>query len=268
MKLTRYPLILAFACLTLVKTYAQESSSKPYTLFNPVPKNEMREFSIDRPDVTESPMSVDAGHFQFEGDMFKWNKSDGGRIINVFNGLYKMGLNKNWDIHLGVEMYNIYQDSEGETVEKGYGNTTIRLKRNLWGNNGDTKTALGMIPYVTLPTSKVDEDVAFGLGFPFAYTLTDALGAGAQFQFDFAKNEEGDYEMSYLQTVVFGGALVGDLDFYVEGMGIFANGSSIFTANGGLIYNVADNVKVDVATNLGLTDDAPTRVYLGLSFRL
>ncbi len=252
---------------TLAQT--QESTDvKSFTLFNPVPKTEMRDFSIDRPDVTESPMTVDAGHFQFEGDLLKWTKINAGQAINIFSGLYKMGLNKNWDIHLGIELYNIYQDPDGKTIEKGYGNTTIRLKRNLWGNDGNTRTALGMIPYVTLPTSPLDRDAFFGIGFPFAYTLTEKLGAGAQFQFDFVPNENGDYEMGYLQTVVFGGALIGNLDFYIEGMGVFYNGSSIYTANGGLIYNVGDNVKIDVATNLGLTDDAPTRVYVGLSFRL
>jgi hypothetical protein len=55
----------------------------------------MREFSIDRPDVTESPITVDPGHFQFEGDVVKWSKDtqgDSERTINVINGLYKMGL--------------------------------------------------------------------------------------------------------------------------------------------------------------------------------
>lgn len=263
-------IIPALVFLSVLHVTAQGDGTN-YHLFNPVPKSEMRDFSIDRPDVTESPMTVDAGHFQFEGDLYKWIRSNQGestRAINIFNGLYKMGLNKNWDIHIGVEMYNIYQDTEGEKVESGYGNTTIRLKRNLWGNNGDTKTAMGMIPYVTLPTSPVDEDVVFGIGFPFSYTLTESLGTGAQFQFDFVPDENGNHELSYLQTVVIGGALVGDLDFYVEGMGIFSSGPSVFTANGGLIYNATDNVKIDLATNLGLTDDSPTRLYLGLSFRI
>lgn len=256
-----------FLLLALVFFTTIALAQSNYTVFNPVPKNEMREFSIDRPDVTESPMTVDAGHFQFEGDMLKLTKFDGGRIVNFVNGLYKMGLNKNWDIHLGIEMYNLYQDGDGETVEKGYGNTTIRLKRNLWGNNGDTKTALGMIPYVTLPTSPLDHDAFFGIGFPFSYTLTDKLGAGAQFQFDFVPFDD-EYKMGYLQTVVLGGELFGPMDFYVEGMGVFLDGESIFNANGGLIYNATDNVKIDIATNIGLNDPAPTRVYLGLSFRL
>ena len=37
-----------------------------YTLFNPAPANCLREFDPDRPDVTDSPFTVDAGHIQFE----------------------------------------------------------------------------------------------------------------------------------------------------------------------------------------------------------
>lgn len=253
---------------------AQETESDPkrtYNLFRRVPKSEMRVFSIDRPDVTESPMTVDAGHFQFEGDLFKSNQytqNDKSRAFNIMNGLYKVGLSDSWDIHLGVELYNIYKDSEGETVEKGYGNTTIRLKHNFWGNSGDTRTALGIIPYVTLPTSPVDKDIFFGIGFPFSYTINDNYGAGAQFQADFVPDGEGSYTFSYLQTIVFGGTLAGNLDFYIEAMGIFSDAVNIYTANGGLIYNISDNVKVDVATNLGLVDDAPTRLYVGFSFRI
>src|SRR5690349_8857724 len=110
----KFPLL--FCCLTLVATLVHGQDSSPrYHLFNPTPKSEMREFSIDRPDVTESPMTVDAGHFQFEGDLFKWTKINDVQVTNIFNGLYKMGLTKNWDIHLGVELYNIYEDEEGNT---------------------------------------------------------------------------------------------------------------------------------------------------------
>jgi hypothetical protein len=266
------PYLISFFCFTGFVVSAQENepkSNKSYNLFNPVPKSEMREFSIDRPDVTESPMTVDAGHFQFEGDIFKVIKvNQGYRAFNIGNGLYKMGLSDSWDIHIGLELYNIYQDNEGNTLDKGYGNTTLRLKHNFWGNAGDTRTALGMIPYITFPTSPVDTEIVYGIGFPFSYTLNDALGAGAQFQFDFVPDPEGGHQLSYLQTVVFGGNLAGDLDFYIEGQGNFSSEITTYSANGGLIYNVDDNVKIDIATNLGLVDEAPTRLYLGLSFRI
>lgn len=231
----------------------------------------MREFSIDRPDVTESPITVDAGHFQFEGDMVKWTKEAGGnapRTIALLNGLYKMGLSHSWDIHIGIELFNIYQNPDGEKVDDGYGATTIRLKHNFWGNDGETKTALGIIPYATFTSGNpFDSDLNFGFGFPFSYGINKKLDFGAQPQFDFIYNG-ADYELSYFQTVVIGGPMIGDLDFYLEGLAVFPKGDPQFLTNGGLIYNVSPNVKVDVAGNVGLNEAAPTRVYLGLSFRI
>jgi len=245
-------------------------SAQNYSLFNPVPKDQMREFSIDRPDVTESPISVDAGHFQFEGDLFRWEKAfqtDAPRSINVFNGLYKMGLAKDLDIQFGIELYNIYQDFEGNKVNSGYGNTTVRLKYNFWGNDGETATALGVIPYVTLPTSPVDEDVSFGIGFPFAFPISEKLGGGAQFQFDFVPTGTS-HDLNYLQTVVIGGPIAGPVDFYFEGMAIFAKDVTIFSLNGGIVLNLSPNMKIDFASNYGLVEEAPTNFYTGFSFRL
>jgi hypothetical protein len=256
---------IVLCCLPACPAFAQYTST--YSLFNPVPKGELREFSIDRPDITESPITVDPGHFQFEGDLYKWTDAGDLQLINLMSGLYKMGLTTNWDIHIGIEAYNIYQDSDGKESDKGYGNTFIRLKRNLWGNDGTNKTALGMIPFVVLPTSPVDRDVVFGVGFPFSCSISDNLGWGAQSQFDFLPTDDS-YKLSYFQTVVLGGQLVGPMDFYVEALALFFEGSSVFTANGGVIYNTSPNVKIDLATNIGLTDESPSRVYLGLSFRI
>jgi hypothetical protein len=255
---------------TLTNAVAQEQ--KGYHLFKPTPKDEMREFSIDRPDVTESAITVDPGHFQFEGDLVKWTKEAQGnspRAISYMNALYKFGLTHNMDIHIGVELHNVYQDPEGKTIDKGYGATTIRLKRNLWGNDGDTKTTFGMIPYVTfISGNPFDSDVIYGVGFPFGYTLSEKLDLGAQPQFDFVLNEKGERQLSYFQTVVVGGPLVGKLDFYIEGLVIVPPGDTQYLANGGLIYNFTPNLKVDIASNVGLNKPAPTRVYLGLSFRI
>lgn len=266
-------LIIGSLLCIISATSALAQGQKGYHLFNPVPRENMREFSIDRPDVTESPISVDAGHFQFEGDLAKWTRdtrnTSSNRTISFMNGLYKMGITHSWDIHIGIELYNIYQNAEGETEDKGYGATTIRLKHNFWGNDGETSTALGIIPYVTFSSGNpLDSDIVYGAGFPFSYGLTDNLDLGAQAQFDFIPRETGGHELSYFQTVVLGGGLIGNLDFYIEGLAIFPRGQSQFLMNGGLIYNFSPNIKVDLATNQGLTTEAPTRVYLGLSFRI
>src|SRR4051794_30904511 len=43
-----------------------------FSIFNPTPRKFMRELSADRPDRTESPFTVDAGHFQVEMDFINF----------------------------------------------------------------------------------------------------------------------------------------------------------------------------------------------------
>ncbi len=40
-----------------------------FHLFDPIPSSQMRSLSTDRPDKTESPYSVAAGHVQVETDL-------------------------------------------------------------------------------------------------------------------------------------------------------------------------------------------------------
>src|SRR5688572_24804065 len=51
-----------------------------YTFANPVPAAELRELSTDRPDQTESPYTVDAGHFQVESDLVNYTRDRDGNI--------------------------------------------------------------------------------------------------------------------------------------------------------------------------------------------
>src|SRR5688500_4882093 len=47
-----------------------------YSLFDPTPPEMMRELSTDRPDVTESPYTVDAGHFQVELSLIEYTRDE------------------------------------------------------------------------------------------------------------------------------------------------------------------------------------------------
>ncbi len=71
------PLPFSLACmLSMAPAFAAETGPAPdkstYTIFNPTPPALMREFNTDRPDKTESPYTVDAGHFQTETDWITW----------------------------------------------------------------------------------------------------------------------------------------------------------------------------------------------------
>ena len=63
------------ALMVAASAWADETSPKAadksqYTLFNPTPRDQMPDFSTDRPTKSNVPYTVDAGHFQYEGDFF------------------------------------------------------------------------------------------------------------------------------------------------------------------------------------------------------
>src|SRR5881296_631365 len=52
--------------------FADAEDKDRFHLFNPTPRALMRDMATDRPDKTESPYTVDAGHFQFEMDLLNY----------------------------------------------------------------------------------------------------------------------------------------------------------------------------------------------------
>src|SRR5687767_13166520 len=106
-----------------------------YTLFNPTPRELMREMSTDRPDLTESAFTVDAGHFQIEMDAVNYAYNDDSSIrtetlgIGIIN--LKAGLCNRADFQVIIESYNSVRvrDRATGTTERhrGFGDITTRL---------------------------------------------------------------------------------------------------------------------------------------------
>lgn len=99
--------------------FAQKDSVR-YSFFNPVSRALMREMETDRPDVTESSYTVDAGHFQYETDLvrLKKEKSDllktSTLLINQAN--LKIGITGSTAIQIGWQTYGRQKEIEPSQV--------------------------------------------------------------------------------------------------------------------------------------------------------
>src|SRR5207253_1969146 len=58
------------SCVGWAGAEVRSQDKSQYTLFNPTPRDRMRDFNTDRPTKSNVPYTVDAGHFQYEGDIF------------------------------------------------------------------------------------------------------------------------------------------------------------------------------------------------------
>lgn len=277
---------LLMGILTLIaqNSWAQSDKSQ-YTLFNPTPKEQMRELSTDRPDKTESPYTVDAGHFQIETDLvtFTQDKSEEAGIetntksFGVMVSNLKVGLTNSIDLQAVITPHQSEEtDITGSPKEKksGFGDTIIRLKYNLLGNDGGD-IAIGVMPFVKLPTHSGDlgnKKVEGGIILPFALALPNDWGMGLMAQVNRNTNETDDkFHTDFISSITMSRDIVGNLSGYAE---FFSQSSDeisaswVATADFGLTYAVTTDLQLDAGANIGLTRAADDfNPFLGVSAR-
>lgn len=283
-KLIRTVITLLFWSVA-VPAMAQETNAfaadkRDYNLFNPVPEDLMRAMSPDRPDKTESPYTVDAGHFQVEADFADFTSDNTGNVrtktwqVGDFN--LKVGLFNNVDLQLAYDNYLHMetQTASGQTTRSGFGDLTTRLKVNLWGNDGGT-TAFALLPYVKFPTSTDgfgNNAVEGGVILPLAVSLPCDFGLSLETALGFMKNAGND---DYHEEVIVSGSLdhqlIGKLSGYVELFGDFSSESHaawIGTVDFGLEYLLSKNIQLDCGCNFGVTHAADDfNPFAGITWR-
>ncbi len=277
-------IIVILIVLMPLANYAQKADSLnkdiyPYWYSTSCLKK-LREMQTDRPDVTESAYTVDAGHFQYETDAIKLIRNKDGDILNnqVFYNLanIKIGITNSTDLQLLVESFVTNKTKNALTNNtisetSGFGDLTLRLKQNLWGNNGG-KTALAIMPYINIPTSKFSDDkrIDGGVIIPFALELKNKWNFGAQVELDLVKKDQSkSYHSELLSSFTFGKELSDKFSAFVESYYTydFKEKQADVYANAGLVYSLSPDFKIDTGLNYGLTKSTDKVYFVGFSFR-
>ena len=274
-------------CLALAGVACANAADKSqYHLLNPTPRELMREFSTDRPDKTESPYTVDAGHVQIEMDVLNYS-------YDRYNGLpgdtrieqvaiapinFKIGLCNRADLQLVVESYNsirVHNRSTGAVIEnRGFGDVIPRLKVNLWGNDSGS-TAFALMPWLKLPTNQDDlgnHSVEGGIIAPLAVALPYEFGLGLMPQVDFIRDDSGSgHHPEFVNSITLNHDLVGDLSGFVEFYSSVSTESDsdwVGTFDVGLTYLLTEDIQLDAGVFLGLTRAAEdVNPFFGVSWR-
>lgn len=229
-----------------------------YNLFCPVPDNKLREMSTDRPDKTEGPFTIDAGHYQIEFDMATYtyhkDKRDNTRTnsYTVFAPNLRVGLLHNLELDLILSSFNSVRtkdDTTGITTKnQGFGDTLVRLKYNFWGNEGKGKTALGIIPFIKVPTNQGglgNRSYDGGILLPLDIELTDKLGLGVMTGVEYNRGDNvGKHVFNFINSASFGYDFTEKFGSFVEFYTERSNepGSRwIITADFGATYALTDN---------------------------
>ncbi len=270
---------------TTINSGGQLSDKSAYSLFNPTPTALMRELNADRPDKTDCPFTVDAGHFQVEMDFANLTESratpDRGNVrFTAFEILpmnLKVGLLNNLDFQLVCTLHR-WEETEGrnaKTVERksGFDGITPRFKLNLVGNDGGF-FALALIPFVKLPLGGGhlgNGSVKGGVGVPYSFDVP-GWDVGFQTTFRINHNELGGGNHTEVDnSVSIGHSLIGKLSLAAE---FFSNVSTeggtgwVGTLDAWLTYQVEENLRFDGGSYFGTTVAADDlHLWLGMTWR-
>jgi hypothetical protein len=235
-------------------------------------KKELRPLSTDRPDVTESPYTVDAGHFQAEIDVARYSQDEGASSMSFANSNLKLGITNFWDMQLVIESLVGLEEPSG--YNWGFGDVTVRSKFNLFGND-EGNVALGVMPWVKIPTagSRGNDYVEGGLIGLLGVGLPADFSSGFMVEGDMMKNAlDDDYHFELLTTATLGHSLFGPLSAYIELFGVHSTESGAeyaLSTDGGLTCLVTEHFQLDAGVAVGLTDAAEDlSVFTGASFKL
>jgi hypothetical protein len=259
-----------------------------YSLFDPTPNRLLRDMTTDRPDTTESPFTVDAGHIQIETNLFGYARSrpdEDGTVTDSYEFAttnVRIGLTDNSEINVVWQPHGSVRtraaDVGGASRDSGIGGVDIRGKVTLWGNDTFEKTgsALALLPFVTLPTDEDNgispEHVEGGLIVPLALALPHKFGLGLNGGVVWVKDDDAaGYRAEYLASASLAYEWTDKLGTYYEVAANFNTGDprgDVVVLGTGVTYAVTDNLQLDAGVNFGVTSAADrVNPFVGVSTR-
>ncbi len=247
-----------------------------YTLFNPVPDDQERDFNPDRPSQFTGPITVDAGHFQLEMDLanYTYDRHNPDRApvdVDQWNAApfdLRIGLTNHTELDLLYDGYlNVRtRDRMMRTVttQSGFGDLTLLFKYNLFGNDGGT-FSFGILPYLKIPTNTDhlgNKRVEGGVELPLSINLPANFQVGIQAEFDAVRNDaDTRYEAAFTDIFYLGYTFL-DKKFTVYGewynrVNQGPDSEVVGEVDTGLLYYIGKNAEVDFGCNFGVTRAAP-----------
>ncbi len=264
--------LISFTCS------AQKDHEKKYSLFNSVPKSQMRDMETDRPDVTESPYTVDAGHIQYEADVLRLTREESDvtktKTLLVNQANIKIGITGSTAVQIGFQSYGLQEETEKSSGDisktNGFGDIMLRLKQNITGNDKGN-FVMAILPYAKIPSAQYDDESRFeyGLIVPMLYKLPGDWNLGFQVEVDRLKDQDlPEMHTEFLQTLTISHPLTKNLDGIAETYYTYDFKAHEFSnyINAALQMEVAKNFKVDAGLNYGLQHHSDKHYFIGFSY--
>ncbi len=292
MKLLLSALATAVFCCLLGTAAAHGQAPAPpnpydsarFSWRKPVPRARLRPLRPDRPGVTESPFTVDAGHFQLEMDGLRLLQEPGDgadapaqRTWHLAYTTLKLGLSRRTDLQLELPVFAAQAQrpagADWQDRTRGFGDLTLRLKHNFLGDDQQGPLALAAIGYLRLPTGTgalSDQRPEYGLLLPANVELNDVYNLEAQLEADLNYDPEaGRRYVRLVPSVALDRSFGPRLGLLLEGAFPWDTAQRRWQAqlNVAPTFNLGENLQFDIGTHLALNGRTEREYFAGFTLR-
>ncbi len=239
----------------------------------------LRALTTDRPDTTESPFTINAGHVQIETTLFGYTRSarDAAGVQNdrfeIATTNLRIGLSEAIEFDFVLHPYGGSLASARGPARGGIGAVDLRAKVNFWGNDGG-KTALALLPFLSVATDSDNGfgpvDVEYGVLVPLSIEISDRLGLGLNAGLNLRRSEEtAPYRISVPLTASLAVAWADRIGgFYEVAAEVGGGESPSLSLNTGITWLIADDLQLDTGIGIGVAGSADQIApFLGFSAR-
>ena len=238
-------LIVLVALLLPLDAAAQEAGSPPMV--------------TDRPDATESAVTVAPGTFQLESG-YTYGKIEGIAVHNLGEILLRIGVTDSVEVRLGANSYQWVRASRA--TEQGLEDSTLGVKIKLvdsGGGSGFGSPQVAVLASTTLPTGAsllTQEKVQPEVRFAVAWDLSERFALGTNIVYVYGNDVLVDERFHQGgSTLALGYALTDRVGAYVEYFGVYPvlkDGPSENYVNGGTTFLIDQNFQLDARVGYGL----------------
>jgi hypothetical protein len=274
-----------FLCCCNLALADSPAEKSQYTFFNPTPADQLRGMDTDRPNITNTPHTIDAGHFQLESGFvdYAYDHTDGVRTddwsVCQFN--LRAGVLNNLELNVAINAFEyerVHDSLSGRTShQSSFGDTIVGGKLNIWGNeSGETtwETALAIQPQLKIPTAREEignGHAEFSAGFPFAMDLPGQFHLSLQTAVEWERNSSNSGDVAGWANAAAIDHEFGKLDIYLEyasDLTTEKHQETEQTIDVGGIFQLTDNLTLDTGFNIGLNSASNDFEWLlGMSVR-
>lgn len=207
----------------------------------------------DRPDQTESALSVPVGSFQIETGMSLMYFSESGNSYRSFSGpssLFRFGIIKGIELRV-TNQFESLKNLDNEDDFSGMIDMMAGVKVELL-NRENTNTKIALLSHLVIPTGSQDLTLNnYGTvnRLAFSHDLTDKLGLGYNIGYDYFSKGSG----IMVGTLALGYSVTDKLGLFVEGYGNYIDFEDTYlNYDAGFTYLIKNNLQFDFSFASGI----------------